>query len=275
MKPSRSLDPNLLEVEVVKKMNFRNIALVAALVSIAGVANAQSFELRQVGGAAVAANTFVVSPGVGTFQAEIWLINNQARDGVTNVTAAVAYDSTAGAAATSATPLSNKLSFNAYTASLTGTGLVGPSTRGLITGTANSTIPASDLAATAVRSYGRLLSHSTGTGAALALGVGAFKVGTLTLNYNLANGETWGDAGEVGLVLMANTGENFTSNTSGINGINAGQSDPAGNVAQIGAAARQFGSAKYKVAAVPEPATMTALGLGLAAIARRRRSAKK
>lgn len=266
MKPSRSLDPNLLEVEVVKKMNFRNIALVAALVSVTGVASAQSFRLAAGAGATLVGNTFVVAPS-GNFEVEVWL--DAASQG--NITGAslvlsLAYDSTAS---TSGTPvrIDNKLNAVAGSDSLpvwsadTIARYTAPLTSGMTTGRVGAApVAGNNQSGVGPRNVVWYVGRSGGNGSTYT---GSTKIATFTFSHSIANGDTYGDsANENGLYVYDNgsTSTSVSGGSSGLSGAGA-----AGN----------FGSAKYAVQAVPEPATMTALGLGLAAIARRRRSSKK
>lgn len=249
-------------------MNFRNIALVAALVSVAGVASAQSFELKAGAGASLSGNTFTV--GAGQFSVEVWFNgNNQAA--ANSLILSLAYDST-NSTAGNANPTRNEGKLDALggyqtlAAALPAwsaetlaayTGLI---TSGMTTARpGGAPLAGNNMGSTSgARPVVWYVSRTGGTGTL----PNSFKVATFTFTHSIAAGDTYGDSESENGLYVYDTGSTSTSVSGGSSGV----SGPGGS---------NFGSMKYRVTnAVPEPTTMAALGLGLAAIARRRRNKK-
>lgn len=111
--------------------------------------------------------------------------------------------------------------------------------------------------ATTFKPIGIWSAHNFGTGLNLSLIAGGSAIlASMDVDLSMANGDTYGDdAGETGLMIYGRQGaptrHTYLGATSG-----TGQNTS---------------SKIYKVQAVPEPATMLALGGALAAFARRRR----
>lgn len=240
-------------------MNFRNIALVAALVSVAGVASAASFELKAGAGATLVGNTFQVSGS--SFSVEIWTVGEASN--VTSMGCALAFDTTTATSLNGLGPTGMAGKLSTTTAGFSGGTLPAPlnwlatpviRAGAAPTANANITPPAGQRAL--VTFYG------ASTGGPTTVSIGAQRVATVTFSHALGVGEVYGDAaGEIGLQMyVSNAGAAASGGTSSFGPVGVGG---------------QAGSAKYAVAnAVPEPTTMAALGLGLAAIARRRRNKK-
>lgn len=87
--------------------------------------------------------------------------------------------------------------------------------------------------------------------------VGSRTINDITFSNNLSAGEVYGDtANETGLFLASQI-QNGSGPQLGSSGIDT----------------FRFGSPKYKVQAVPEPATLTCIAFGVAALLRRRKGA--
>lgn len=241
-------------------MNIRNIALVAGLVAIAGVANAQVFELRAGAGVqGISGNTISVN-ATGPFTVQIWAVLPSARTATSlAATLGYAWSTSTANGTTQATDSNNRLGTVSYAnvqALIPGVGTP-IFRRAVASGTTNFT--AGPAGTTGVN--GIYQGYSSGvTPAAFS---GAIHIGNVTFtSHNLANNEIYGDdANEFGLQLLAN-GSTSAPTTAGFSGFGGG-TGPLSS-----------GSIRYRVQAVPEPATMAALGLGLAAMARRRRNKK-
>lgn len=247
-------------------MNIRNIALVAGLVAIAGVANAQSFELRAGAGVqSITGNTINIAPGGGDFTVQIWAVVPSARTH-TSMNIALGYawsNATANNNATAATAVNNKLGNWAFSNVQSIIAPVGTAGFRRSTATAAGNFTVSGAGITGVNA----INAGYSSGVTPASFNGSIHIANVTFSGNtLANNEIYGDdANEFGLQLLANgsTSAPTGAGYSGLGGTAAGLSAPA-----------SFGSVRYNVQAVPEPATMAALGLGLAAMARRRRNKK-
>ncbi len=240
-------------------MNFRNIALVAALVSVAAV-NAQSFELRAGAGATLNGNTFVVAPGA-QFSVEVWL--NGGTTAANSAILSLAYDSSTSTTAPG-TRLENKLNPLAGSDSLPTWSAemiaryTAPISLGMTTQRLGAVPTAGNNAGGAgARPIVWYVGRTGGNGTLPS----SFHLATFTFTHSIANGDTFGDAADESGLYVYDSGSTSTSVSGGSSGI----SGPGGG---------NYGSAKYAVQAVPEPGTMAALGLGLAAIARRRRNKK-
>ena len=247
------------------KLNIRNIALVATMVSTVVVANAAGFSLRAGSGATLVGNTFMVTPGSGSFSVEIWYDSANHSGMVAGNNLALAFDRTNGSG-TAAAKLDNILNVTAINGGYTLGGQTGANQFGFATRAAATTTGANNnyaFAGGATRPYvaNQAVNLPTGVGAEIG-GAGSFRVAVATVTYNLANGAAYGDdANEAGL-FMSNQGDTAT--------LQGGASGWVG----FGTAPNGFkhaGSDKYAVAAVPEPTTMVAVVAGLAALARRRK----
>lgn len=261
-------------------MNFRNIALVAALVSVAGVANAQSFELRAGNNVTgIVGNTIKVAQ-TGNFTVEVWF-NPGASYHVTSISNALAFDRTTSAATSGLTNADRVFGKLSYVSSSTAGAILPPigstTVRGALTptGTANiGIVNGNQRAMVAARQL------TVGSGNAVLLNGSAFKVMTFTFSHSIANGATYGTGtNETGLQMyfaaLGGTNQNGSSGVANGAATWDDDNDPdTPGVPTTPGAPGQIGSMKYNVQAVPEPTTMAALGLGLAAIARRRRNKK-
>ncbi len=224
--------------------NIRNIAiLVAAFGAVA--ANAQSFELR---GANLVGNTFVVNPGQN-FDVEVWLNPGSAALNLNGAYVALGIGSGSaqnGTARTAGEPL-NLVSFAGNA------GPAGWAQNGALRGFRNTAAGSNNPFAGSARPWGAYFTSQDPTAQfAVAAPV---KLLTVTLSHTLAQGSSWN-----GLLVYRSAADSATipgSLTSG--------------VAKVGGTGNSFGSAVYRVEAVPEPATMTAIAAGLAALAARRR----
>ncbi len=236
------------------KLN-RNIAFIAALLGTVAAANAQSFELR---GAALVGDTFVVAPAIGgSLSVEVWY-----NPGSTTMAACAGYTISLGWGSANGTTTSQ---VGVSPLSALPAGIVSNSApltasvvtvKGQVASTAGSNNPFGEVSGTSgLRPYGMTFSGLQSSGS-IASAV-AFKVATVAMTYTLSNGDVFGDtAQECGLIVYRAGAAATTGNPTTSSGM-------AGNGKQ--------GSAKYKVAAVPEPGTMAALAAGIAAMAKRRR----
>lgn len=246
--------------------NIRNIAIVVAAFG-AVAANAQSFELRAGTGATLQGNTFVVNPGTGSFEVQVWA-NFQSQRIIDGWSVALAFDTTTGSG-TSAVRSGGPLDVTGVTraaqfASWNG----GVPTINQKRGAANSSAGSnSNLVSPRAYVSFNTLQIPAGVPAddrAVVLN-GSVHVLTATISYNLANGNTFGDAlSEAGLFVFNQGGTGAPG--GGASGNFGSATIPAGP-----AVAGRYGSGKYQVQAVPEPATMAALAAGVAALAARRR----
>lgn len=267
-------------------MNIRNIALVAALVSVAAVSNAQVFELRAGAGVVgydAATRTFKVQPGQA-FTINIVAINNTTTtfNNITTASIGLAFDrttATSGNSRTNALGVDKKLSVD-YANTQWGSGIT--SFGGFVYPTVTLTEggagnlynrPAFSWASTPnafqnINGFRPLVLSGQAQVTTPGVFFPAWTPGqeiafaSVRLNNTLAIGEIFGDGStEAGLQMYNGPAASQTVNLSHSGFAGVGTTGIPG----------RFGSEKYRVEAVPEPMTMAALGAGLALMARRRR----
>ena len=269
------------------KLNTRVLALSLAFGAVAA-ANAQNVTYSYVylgGNAAIEAlnglsvgmeipSTLLVSPGASSFKAGLKVMNNTATDARYGAgglmlcfdSATTGSTNYANQAAAVAAGVHKKLNFsNLKYAGESGAGLAdvakvdnlgGDAGTGGVT-SLNKNYSGSNNAGSTLRPIGIWSAHNYGTGLNLSLPAGGSAIlASMDVDVLLANGDTYGDGGsETGMMIYGRTNaptrHTYQGATSG-----TGQNTQ---------------SKSYKIQAVPEPATMLALGGALAAFARRRR----
>lgn len=226
--------------------NIRNIAiLVAAFGAVA--ANAQSFELR---GANVVGNTFFVNPGQN-FDVEVWYNPGALSATPHNAVYAALGIGSGNTQNNVARNSGQPLNFVSLSDNAAAPGTFALS--GLLRAFRNPTSGSNNPFSGSARPWGAYVT-ALDPQASWSF-AGPTKLFTVSLSHNLTVGQSWN-----GLVVYRS---------------NAGTSTLPGaldsGVGAVGGGGRTFGSDVYRVEAVPEPATMTAIAAGLAALAARRR----
>lgn len=264
-------------------MNFRNIALVAALVSVAGVASAQNIAFVSVDSSAAVVGTNITA-NAATFNLGVVYIGSAPISG-TQLMLAIAHGvntgggAAGGAGGVNTGPLTmnrgNLGYWNSQSTIVQATNQIGWSQSFIGFGTDPNAIAPGTAYTNSLLNGGTgyamaggnssnvtggiaFVSNTgaTGTFGTFSLAAGTM-LGTVSFTHSIAQGQAYGDDANEAGIYMATAG---TGNASARN-------------SRLGTAA--LSSAKYTVAkVVPEPTTMAALGLGLAAMARRRRNKK-
>lgn len=248
----------------------RPATLMFLALSLLSTSGAAGFELRAGAGANLVGNTFVVAPS-SSFSVEIWYDPSGHTGQVIAASLALAYDRTNGIG-DSATRLDNKLNFENYS------DFSGPN--GEAWNIFPSSSQAQQRAAAEVVHSGHNYDYISGaarpyvTYAVTAKGgptdyvtlpITPFRVAVATFTSTLTGGEVYGDSTTEAGLFMSHQGDRG-----------------AGMAPQLGASgwashvqdARTAGSIKYKVAAVPEPATLAGIAMGIGALAARKRRSR-
>jgi hypothetical protein len=247
-------------------MNFRNIALIAAVASISAVASAQSFELRPGAGVlSYDAGTSTFNVQGPSFTLDLWFINNATARNLNQIYAMVAYAGVASGSATNAIAATSPISINSTSSVMSAPWDANNlSTQKVLRGASTSIGTGGNYTSSNIP-YGLYIGAAKTNDNLVAIGESAeVKIASIVFNNALAANDIWGDAAsETGVFVAAPRG-------TGTPGTGA-----SGFLASTAGGGNGFaGSQKYRVAAVPEPGTMAALGLGIAALARRRRNKK-
>ncbi|MBL8059387.1 MAG: PEP-CTERM sorting domain-containing protein [Chthonomonas sp.] len=265
-------------------MNFRNIALVAALVSVAGVASAQNISFTAAQNCAVIGDLISINQGASSFKLNV-VYSGSAPISGTALMLSIAHgmNSLTGNGVTGGTNVDGKLSmvrssqnywnlnnaivaatnqfawntaFIGFGADPGGVGAGNAYQNGLLNGGTGTSMDGGTAAYTTGRAFVST-TGANGTHSAMNMTPGLVLT-QVEFTHTIAAGDVYGDSLTEAGIFMSTAGSGSTNTRN----------------SRLGSAA--LSSQKYRVTAkaVPEPTTMAALGLGLAAIARRRRNKK-
>lgn len=235
--------------------------------SLLSTSGAAGFELSAGAGANLVGDTFVVAPS-SSFSVEIWYNPSGHTGQVIASSLALAYDRTNGIG-DAATRLDHKLSFTSFSEVSGPNGEawgIFPDAAHVIQRAAAEAIHTGhnyDYISGAARPYVTYaVTAKGGPQDYVTLPSTPFRVAVATFTSNLVGGEVYGDSTTEAGLFMSHQGDRGAGLAPQL-----GASGWASNVHD----ARTAGSSKYKVAAVPEPATLAAIAMGVAALAGRKR----